>query len=481
MSKLRPPTSSFRPMAEAGLPLRPRPAVAPAPPRPLAPPPPVTAAPPRNLLNSGNPLQTLALALCSIYLFIQFSFIHEILIIRFNLSLYLPLIFGTLAAVAFIAGGGLPRAFSLTPVRLFTLFSLVLVAVVPFSSWPGGSVPVLSGFFRTQWVFVLLVSGLIFTLRDIRWILYSTVSAGLLNVYAAFFLAKDGDGRLELEAIVTMGNSNDLAAQLLMIVPFFWAVFRLNQSPRLLRWLCILFIPLSLLACLRTASRGALVAMAIGYVFLLIHARGIQRFGFALAVPALFVILFAFTPGTVTNRLRTLLEDNEQSLEAVESRMGRTELMKRAFNLTLQNPLTGVGPGQFSTVEGFSSRAAGQRGIWMQAHNTYLQISSEAGLLAAGLLLATLIYCYRIASRIRQRAIRLRNRDYEVIAMGLMLSIIMFSVAAFFLTLGYRFYFPYLIGFSAALYTAARRDLPETVTPPAYLQRTPVAKPSFAT
>ncbi len=432
---------------------------------------PAPAAAPANLPPLANPFQTISLALCCFYLFIQFSFLHEILILKLRLSLYLPLIFGTMATIAFVASGGLVRSFSYTPVRVFTLFSLMLVAVVPFSSWPGGSFPVLSGFFRTQWVFVLYVSGLVFSLRDLKWVLYGTVFAGLLNVLTAFFMAKEGEARLELEAIVTLGNSNDLAAQLLMIIPLFWAVFRMSKSSFLLRYMCLFMIPLGLLACLRTASRGALVAMAVGYIFLLFYGRGIQRIGFALAVPVILAGLFAFTPGSVVNRLRTLVKDEDQSNEATQSRMGRTELMKRAFNLTIQHPITGVGPGQFSSVEGFSSRAAGQRGIWMQAHNTFLQISSEAGVIALGLLLASLAISYRTVSRIRKRAIRMGNRDYEVLCLMVMLSILMFSVASFFLTLGYRFYFPYIVGLAAAIYAAARRDLPEQWTGPSPLNR----------
>ncbi len=419
----------------------------------------------------GNPFQTVSLILCCIYLFIQFSFLHEILILKLNLVLYLPLFFGTLALISFIGSGGVVRSFSFTPVRMFVLFSLMLLLVTPFSAWPGGSLTVLSGFFRTQWILLFYTSGLIFSLTNLKWVLYSTVLAGFLNVITAFFFAKDGESRLELDAIVTIGNSNDLAAQLLMIIPLMWAVFALKQTPFLLRWLSVFLIPLSVYVCLRTGSRGALVAIATGYLITLIYSRGFRRVGIALSLPAVLVLLLAFTPEAVLDRLRTVVRDEDPLSEAAQSRMGRTELMKRALLLTLQHPLTGIGPGQFSTVDGFASRAIGERGFWMQAHNTFLQISSEAGVFTLGVLLATIVACYRAAAQIRKRAIRAANRDYEILSICVMSSLLVFSVAAFFLTLGYRFYYPYLVGLTAALHLAARRDLPESPTQTSRLRR----------
>ncbi len=379
---------------------------------------------------------------------------------RYNLGLYLPVVTGIPALIGYIAVGGLKRSFKYSPIIWYVLFSAWLVIVIPFSAWPGGSFPVMSGFFRTQVIFLLFLSGLVYNYRDLRLVIYSICAAGFLNVLTAEFMSKQGE-RLELESIVTIGNSNDLAAQLLMIAPLLWAASKIHSVPSILRWALLGVLGWAFMVCLQTASRGAVLAMAAGYIVVLLFSRGWQRAALAFAVPMLFFLLLLFTPATIVNRLATLTNDENTGSEASESRLGRTELMKRGLVATLQNPIFGLGPGQFSNAIVGGDLTNGRMGRGMMNHSSFLQISSEAGLPALLLFTMSLIASWRKTASVRRRAILHRHKELEIISLALMLSIVMFSVAAFFLTLAYRLYFPVLVSFAVALYIAAERELPQ--------------------
>jgi O-antigen ligase len=205
------------------------------------------------------------------------------------------------------------------------------------------------------------------------------------------------------------------------------------------------------------------LAMVAGYVAALLYSRGWQRGVLAFSVPLLFFALLLLTPATIVNRLATLTRDDTSVAEAVESKLGRTELMKRGITATLQNPIFGLGPGQFASVEGSGTYTSGRKGYWMVNHNSFLQISSEAGLPALLFFSISLVAAWKKVANVRMRAILQRHKELEILSLALLLSIVMFSVAAFFLTLAYRLYFPILIGLSVALHIAAERELPQNV------------------
>ena len=411
-----------------------------------------------SVAQEYNPFRRIALLIGCLYILILFSFLNEILIIRFGITVYLPIVIGVPTVLAYFFTGGLVRTLSFRPVQFYLCFALCLLASAALSSWPGGSYPVLSGFFRTQWIPMFLLTGLVYTWKDYRTAIVAVTLGGLINILTAQYMSsEDSTGRLELD-IVTLGNSNDLAAQLLMIIPLFWAITGFNTIPKVFRWTMYAAIGASLIVVLRTGSRGALLALIFGYLFSILRASGKKRFAVAILAPILAFSLLIFIPGVVADRLATLFSEKDANSEAAQSGAGRKEILYKAIGISFQKPLFGVGPGQFGNFEGAQSKALGKQAHWNVPHNSYVQVASEVGYPALFFMLGSLLLGFKIAFNVQNEARRRGHKELEHVAFTVMASMLCFSVAAFFLTLSFRFYFPFLVGLSASLGAVARHE-----------------------
>src|SRR5207237_1598421 len=79
----------------------------------------------------------------------------------------------------------------------------------------------------------------------------------------------------------------------------------------------------------------------------------------------------------------------------------RVELWKGGVRLFLASPLTGVGIGMYEVAEGLSH---GGRGKWSAAHNSFLQLATELGLVGFTLFVALIALSIRSARRARRLA-----------------------------------------------------------------------------
>lgn len=416
-------------------------------------------APPLSPIESAyNPFRRVAFLFGLGFIFVQFSFLHEIIGITLRLRSFLPALFGIPAVIGVILSGGLRRAFSVRSTYWWILFLASMGASVVFSAWPGESMRIFSSYVRTQFPAFLIIAGLVITWKEFRWVLYTIAAAGVVNELTGRYLSKaDSGGRLMLD-IVTIGNANDFAAQLLLILPVFWFVLVNPYVPRIVRMLMLVAIPYAMYLSLRTGSRGALVAMVVAYLFTVIRATGAQRLLIAITVPLLAAVVFATIPGTLIERFSTLYESNSQELEATASTEGRKHLLMESLKYTAEHPLVGVGPGQFSTTAGADNNKQGVYGPWMQAHNSYTQLSSEAGIPALLFLLLGLLSAYRGGVVALREGRRMHNKLLEQAAFALMVALASFCACAFFLSLAYRFYFPCLGGLGIALAVVTRRE-----------------------
>jgi O-antigen ligase len=70
-------------------------------------------------------------------------------------------------------------------------------------------------------------------------------------------------------------------------------------------------------------------------------------------------------------------ELQQSALASTESRMA---LLRQSIQLTIDNPIFGVGVGTFTAAAAAMSAEAGQKALWQVSHNAYTQVSSESGL-----------------------------------------------------------------------------------------------------
>lgn len=285
--------------------------------------------------------------------------------------------------------------------------------------------------------------------------LYTVAAAAALNVLLWRVFAQVDAGRLEL-AFGTVANSNDYAAHLLAVVPFLLFV-ALTVRPRPLAAPVLAAVGGGIYFCVSTGSRGGLIALIAASAYLFLRAPGRVRIAFLVLAPVIAAVTIANAPKYALERQATLFADSRDSSAqagdpAVASRTTRLYLLRRSLSTTFAHPLFGVGPGEFMNYEGTTAVKAGVRGAWQVTHNTYTQVSSEAGIPALMFFVAALVTTYRLLSK-TYRAAKARQelRPIAMAALCLLVSLVGFGVANLFLSLAYWYHLLMLSGFAICL------------------------------
>jgi O-antigen ligase len=274
-----------------------------------------------------------------------------------------------------------------------------------------------------------------------------------------FTLNPDSDSRLSLE-LGTIGNANDFTAHLLFVLPMVIFVFLISNRGWLRKILCLGVLGYGIYYCAATGSRGGLVAFAAACLFILIRAPGRMRIGALAASAAMFLLVLALLPQSLLQRYGTLFTNDTDDLEAVQSTAARTHLLRASVQFTIQHPVFGVGPGEFSDYEAANAKSEGRRGAWAVTHNAYTQVSSEAGVPALLFFLAAIVMTFRTFGRVYRTArSRPELRPMAMACFCCQLSLVGFCTATLFLSLAYTMYLPTMSGLALAFSGSLEREL----------------------
>jgi putative inorganic carbon (HCO3(-)) transporter len=124
---------------------------------------------------------------------------------------------------------------------------------------------------------------------------------------------------------------------------------------------------------------------------------------------------------------------------------GRLQIWSRGIGYMLQNPVLGLGPGNFQTAEGTLSPMAERQqfGIgvrWNAPHNSFVQVAAELGMPGVALYVAVIVSAFR--------ALR---RSADPLTPALIASLLGFVVGSFFLSLAYSEMLYTLVALSVAV------------------------------
>lgn len=136
----------------------------------------------------------------------------------------------------------------------------------------------------------------------------------------------------------------------------------------------------------------------------------------------------------------------------VSDEFGRVEIWGRGLQLILSNPITGVGVNCFPMAIGYEREAEGKIPKWQAAHNSYIQIATETGVIGFIIFIAIIIACLKNFSHYsRMETSSPEAREFKTIAGLLQMGFIGSLISAFFLTQGYSILFTLFFVFSAVL------------------------------
>ncbi len=268
-----------------------------------------------------------------------------------------------------------------------------MLVTAPFSIWPGGVVHVfIDSFLKILVVFVLMMNTVTTTTRLQRLtdlIVFSVGCIAAMSVadYARGMNLVEG-GRLAGPVGGIFGNPNDLALNMVTFLPAAIVIAMSRRRLGVTRVAAAVVALLMLATVVLTQSRSGALGAAAAVVALALLGRSARR---GIGVVTVVVVLGAvpFLPTAFWSRMDTIV-NGEGDRQFTGSREARKTVMQEGITAFLDNPLTGVGAGQFKNYD-----PAGRQAPWLETHNALIQVAAETGIVG---LLAFVFLIWRAAA-----------------------------------------------------------------------------------
>jgi len=303
----------------------------------------------------------------------------------------------------------------------------------------------------------------IYRQRDVSWLFGIFIAGALFSVLIGLLqgpFGKPGDtGRLGGAGV----NPNQLGAYLSVAMVFAAAFFANRRSPAIARWAALVAAGLAAVSLFLTLSRGALLGLGVALLVAPL-AVGRGRRAAALALVVLTIAgattwFVAVAPASAVNRI---------THPAYGGGAGREDLWRVGWRMVDNHPILGVGAGNFSvaSIHYLLRPGATQRDKYIvgpskePAHNIYLTVLAELGVVGLALFIVILVACLRSVI-LAARAFAARgDPTMELLARALFIGLVGLLVTEFFSTALYSKQLWFLLAACPALLALAQRSLP---------------------
>jgi O-antigen ligase len=292
-------------------------------------------------------------------------------------------------------------------------------------------------------------------------------------------------GRLESAAL----DPNELAA---VVVPAFMICLFTALGLRRgigLRVAAGVGATLCLMTLVLTVSRGGLIALTFALVLAIVVAgrwRGRVTMAVAMIGVAAVTYFAAFASPATVDRIAATTRGDVTLVE------GRVTIWQVGWRMFENNPLIGVGSGNFQNSSKLYVLTPGEAprsdliiDTALVAHNTYLGILAELGLIGLGLFLGIIGYSLMCLVRAVREFARRRDREMELLTRALLAGLPGLLIADFFLSEEFSKALWLLLGLGPAMLVIARggerpQPPPEPAEPPQprVPDRSPLAQPA---
>ena len=223
-------------------------------------------------------------------------------------------------------------------------------------------------------------------------------------------------------------DNNALALALVMIIPLMYYLFT-EYKNRYVRLAIIGSIGLCTVSIITSYSRGALLAISAMTLYLWFKSKYKLRTAIILLIFA--PVLFSMMPESWFDRMNTI-----QTYEEDGSALGRINAWYFAYNLALDNPLTGGGFQTFTKA--LFLQYAPEPLDHHDAHSIYFEVLGEHGFVGLILFLLVGVYSLLTARSVIKSAKKYKELEWVVnLASMLQVSMIGYAVGGAFLGLAY--------------------------------------------
>jgi O-antigen ligase len=295
-------------------------------------------------------------------------------------------------------------------------------------------------------ILLFVVYTAVSTERAFRAIVWAYLGASVLTAgYSLVSSSYGPSGRLS-----GLFNPNTFAAELIpaISVATFLALTPRRASVRLA---AAAVLSIDLIAFALAQSRGGIVGLAVAFLaaFVLggnVRPRLMVLIALVVAVAAAYYVEYA--PAHVKDRLTSV---------SAQGSSGRSDEWQIAVRMFDSHPIVGVGLGNYPVVEpSYASQSINLQFVKfvvqdrLVAHNTFLELAAELGVVGLGAFLAILGFALARAVRSLDWLQRER-RDLEFYGRGLVVGMVGLLVADFFFSAQYEKQLWLLLGLLAAL------------------------------
>lgn len=373
---------------------------------------------------------------------------------------HLPMIFAILCLGSQVLSSGSRGVpiFRLAPItKALAVLSLWALLSVPFAYWQGGAFSTYVNDWLKMIALYLLLANVMFTVKQLRIVIWICVlSATAVSMMAIGDYILHGtlvDGRLTALVNGPYAGANYFSVTIVLMMPYL--MFDAFLHPRLfVRMMAFICTGILVFANLMTQSRAGIAGMVVVGIAVLWYLRkwGKSLVRIVVIIALLTPVAAVLVPHGIWERFSTIFEDYDiQSLDptsglrmAAGSQKERLLLLFKAFSLTVDHPVFGVGMGGFGSASAHTWSTGSGRD-WMQTHNTYLQFSSELGVPGLILYLIVIGVTFKTLRRARDQIPEggPGTKPYMVrlICDATTVSLVGFLVTSAFANVGYQPYF----------------------------------------
>lgn len=379
---------------------------------------------------------TMANLTVGICLFALLTFLDTILPTEAQGTLSVPKLLGLVLMLSWLAlvtsgeRAHRERIFS-HPAFIFVLLLFVTWALLS-ASWaeePSAAIEATTRYLPNAMLFLIVFAG-VRTREQLIWVVGSLVVGAFIA--AAYGLASpvpaDEEGRLS----GALGNANETAASLVAGGVLAVALAASLRGQPLLRLASAVVVPLCAIAVFMTASRGGLVALAVALISAVVLAPGRRRTA-ALALAGVVVL------STVVYFSAFASVDARNRVTELQGGTGRTDIWKVGWRMVEAEPLRGVGAGNFeiSSIHYLLAPGALIRDDFIVdepkvAHNTYLNVLAELGIVGLALFMGVILFSLGCALRAIGFAVKAGDRQVEILSRAIVVVLLALLAADFF-------------------------------------------------
>jgi O-antigen ligase len=272
---------------------------------------------------------------------------------------------------------------------------------------------------------LVLVNSLI----RLRWTLVAAIGGlAFASLYVLREFQKYSGPNSMIRPGYVVGDPNYFTLSALLCLPLAFALIQ-ERRPRWLRPFAATCLILMILAVTLAASRGGFLGLMAAFLFVLWRSR--QRARNFIVLACLIVPLSILSP---ISPLARLLSPTYSDAEAADTRF---VLWGAGLRMFQENWLTGIGVGNFKSMAP-AYQEPGKRTVQAIAHNTYIQLAAEQGVVGLLLFLGVLTAGFRSLERTAAQALRLRSSLLYHSASGIQGGLVGYTVGAFFVSAEYQ-------------------------------------------